>query len=294
VWFENIQPAGPSGQAEPTLRREDVLISVEGTTVNTVAELKALTTKLMADAKDNKRLILATVRRGGAVLNAVVELRAAPDDSVTPIARKAWLGVSSQPLTAKLSARMGIKADSGVRLTRIYPGTQAETAGLKVGDVVVALDGAEIPARRPEDTDVLGRQIRQYRNGATAVFTLWRDGQKMDIPVVLETQPVPAAELDRWRELQLEFTAREIAFDDRIRLQLEPGTKGALIESTVQAGWASLGGLRADDLVERAGDAAVSNLADFRRRAKPPTPRAGTGGCSSSVAAGRRFSSKST
>jgi hypothetical protein len=32
----------------------------------------------------------------------------------------------------------------------------------------------------------------------------------------------------------------------------------------VQAGWASLGGLRADDLVERAGDAAVSNLADFK------------------------------
>lgn len=264
VWLENIQPAGPSGQAEPTLRRQDVLVSVEGTPISSVAELRELTAKLMVGAVDNKRPVLASVRRDGAVLNSVVELRAAPDDKVTPIARKAWLGVSSQPLTAKLSARMGIKADAGVRLTRIFPGTQAETAGLKVGDVVVALDGAEIPARRPEDTDVLGRQIRQYRNGATAVFTLWRDGQKMDLPVVLETQPIPAAELERWRELQLEFTAREIAFDDRIRLQLEPGTKGALIESTVQAGWAALGGLRADDLVERAGDTTITNLADFK------------------------------
>lgn len=265
VWIENIQPAGPSGQAEPTLRREDVLIAVEGTPVSTVAELRELTAKLMADARDNKRPVLASVRRGGAVLNSVVELRTEPDDKVTPIARKAWLGAASQPLTPKLSARMGIKADAGVRLTRIYPGTQAETAGLKVGDVVVALDGAEIPARRPEDTDVLGRQIRQYRNGATAVFTLWREGQKMDLPVVLETQPVPAAELERWRDTPLEYTVREIAFDDRVKLQLPPDARGALIESAVPAGWAALGGLRADDVVERAGDTPIANLADFKQ-----------------------------
>jgi S1-C subfamily serine protease len=265
VWLENIQPAGPSGQAEPNLRREDVIIAVDGQNVGDVAQLREITTRLLTGATDGKRAVLASVRRGGAVVNAVVELREIPEYNVTPIARKAWLGAASQPLTAKLSTRLGIKADGGARLTRIYPGTQAETAGLRVGDVIVAIDGAEVPARRPEDTDVLGRQIRQYRSNAPAVFTLWRDGQKMDVPVTLEQQPVPPAEMPRWPDLQLEFTARDIAFDDRVRLQLPPTAKGVLIESSVPAGWAALGGLRADDVVEKAADVAVTSVAELKR-----------------------------
>ena len=265
VWLENIQPAGPAGQAEPNLRREDVVIAVEGQNVRNVSELRELTTRLLKDATDGKRTVLASVRRNGAVLNSVVELREIPEYNVTPQARKAWLGASSQPLTAKLSARLGIKADGGARLTRIYPGTQAETAGLRVGDIVVAIDGTEVPARRPEDTDVLARQIRQYRNNATAVFTLWRDGQKMDVSVVLEQQPVPAAELPRSADLQLEFTARDIAFDDRVKLQLPVSAKGAIVESAAPAGWAALGGLRADDVIERAGDTPITNVADLTK-----------------------------
>jgi S1-C subfamily serine protease len=136
---------------------------------------------------------------------------------------------------------------------------------LKVGDVIVALDGKEVPARRPEDTDVLARQIRQYRNNANAVFTLYRDGQKMDVPVTLEQQPVPAAELPRWQDLQLEFTARDIAFDDRVRLQLPVSAQGVIVESAVPAGWAALGGLRSDDLIEKAGDALVTNPTQLKQ-----------------------------
>src|SRR5262249_41376424 len=154
-----------SGQAEPVLRRGDVLIAVEGTPVRTVAELKELTTKLLVDAKNGVRTVMASVRRDGSVLNSVVDLREINERNVSLLARKAWLGVASQPLTPKLSTRLGIKADGGVRLTRVYPGTKAEEAGLRVGDVIVAIDGAEVPARRPEDTDVLARQIRQYPAG---------------------------------------------------------------------------------------------------------------------------------
>jgi serine protease Do len=265
VWLENIQPAGPAGQAEPNLRREDVIVAVEGQAVRNVAELRELTTRLLKDAVDSKRAVLASVRRNGAVLSSVVELREKPEYNMTPQARKAWLGASSQPLTAKLSARLGVKANGGARLTRIYPGTQAETAGLRVGDIVVAIDGAEVPARRPEDTDVLARQIRQYRDNANAVFTLWRDGQKMEVPVILEPQPVPAAEVPRLPDLQLEFTARDIAFDDRVKLQLPVAANGAIVESAAPAGWAALGGLRADDVIERAGDMPIASVADLTK-----------------------------
>jgi serine protease Do len=271
VWLENIQPAGPSGQAEPNLRREDVVIAVDGQAVGDVAELREVTTRLLKGATDGKRAVLASVRRGGAVLNSVVELREIPEYNLTPQALKAWLGAASQPLTSKLSTRLGIKAEGGARLTRIYPGTKAESAGLRVGDVIVAIDGADVPARRPEDTDVLARQIRQYKNNAQAVFTLWRDGQKMEVPVTLEQQPVPPAEMPRTQDLQLEFTARDIAFDDRVRLQLPTTTKGVFVESAVPAGWAALGGLRADDVIEMAGDTPVTTVAELTRAREQAT-----------------------
>lgn len=265
VWLENIRPAGPAGQAEPVLRREDVLIAVDGRPVRNVADLRTLTDTLLKDAPKGVRPVLATVRREGAVLNAVLDLRTVDERNLTPQARKAWLGAASQPLTPKLAARLGVPAQGGARLTRIYPGTRAEAAGLKVGDIVLAIDGTEVAARRPEDTDVLARQIRQYRNGTEAKFTLWRDGKKHELPVVLEEQPVPAAEMPWWNDRQLEFSAREIAFDDRVKLQLAPDARGVLVESAVPAGWASLAGLRSDDVIERAGDTPIANLDDLKR-----------------------------
>jgi serine protease Do len=274
VWLENVRPAGPCGQAEPVLRRQDVLLSVDGTEIGDVAALRALTAKLMAGITTGTRTVLVTVRRDGAVLSSVVELRANEEHNPPLQARKAWLGVASQPLTAKLATRLGIKSEGGVRLTRIYPGTQAEAAGLRVGDVIVAIDGTPVPARRQEDAEVLARQIRQYKTGSVAAFTLWRDGQKMDINVTLEIQPVPASEMPWWEDQQLEFSARDLAFDDHVRLQLEPDVKGALIESAVPAGWAALAGLRADDVVQRADDMPVNNLADLKQARE----RAASGG----------------
>lgn len=265
IWLENIRPAGPAGQAEPNLRREDVLIAVDGKPVVNVAELRTMTEQLLAATPGNTRVVLANVRRDGAVVSSVVELRKEDERNVTPIARKAWLGASSQPLTAKLSARLGLKAEGGARLTRIYPGTQAEQAGLQIGDVILAIDGATVPARRVEDTDVLARQIRQYRSGTKTVFAIWRDGKKFDVDVVLEEQPMPPAEMPWWQDLQLEFSARDIAFDDRIRLQLATDAKGVLVESTVVAGWASLAGLRADDIIEFADGVRLNSLQDLKR-----------------------------
>ena len=265
VWLENIRPAGPAGQAEPVLRREDVLVAVEGQPVGSVADLKAVTEKLMADAPKGTRTVLAAVRRDGAVLNAVVELRRREERNPPTQARKAWLGIASQPLTPKLSARLGVKADGGARVTRVYPATKAEAGGLRVGDVILALDGTAVPARRQEDTDVLARQIRQYRSGTEAVLDVWRDGAVQKLKVVLEEQPAPTAEMAWWQDELLEFSARDIAFDDRVKLQLGVEAKGALVESAVPAGWAALAGLRADDVIEQANGAAVASLEDLKR-----------------------------
>jgi S1-C subfamily serine protease len=129
--------------------------------------------------------------------------------------------------------------------------------------VILAIDGTAVTARRTEDSDVLARQIRQYKAGTSAVFSLWRDGKKMDLPVPLDAQPKPPAEMPWWEDIQLEFSVHELAFDDRVRLQLTPEATGVLVESATPAGWAGLAGLRGDDLVLTAGDVAVKTVEEL-------------------------------
>ena len=53
-------------------------------------------------------------------------------------------------------------------------------------------------------------------------------------------------------------------FDDRVRLQFAQDAKGVLVESVLPSGWAALAGLRGDDLILKAGDAPVPNVAELK------------------------------
>jgi serine protease Do len=264
VVLASIQPAGPIGEAEPRLVDGDVLVTVNGQPVTDAAQLRILTTSLTAGA-GGRRTVLATVRRNGALVASVVLLHAENERQIPPQAKKAWLGVASQPLTVRLGGRLAIKAEGGVRLTRVYPGTPAAAADLRVGDVILALDGDPVTARRAEDADAFATQVRQYATGVEVKMTVWREGRTIQVPVTLQTQPAPASEMPHWHDEQLEFAVRELAFEDRVELQLDPAQQGILVESADLAGWASLAGLHAEDLIVKAGGQPIATVADLRR-----------------------------
>ena len=63
---------------------------------------------------------------------------------------------------------------------------------------------------------------------------------------------------------RLEFATRDVAFDDRVRLQLAPTSKGVLVESVVPSGWAALSGLRGDDLILQVDGKPVATVAELK------------------------------
>jgi serine protease Do len=263
----NIRPGGPSGQAEPELRRGDVVIAVDGQQVGNVAELKKVTEKFFPDPEaTSTHPSIVRFRRSGSVLEAAIDLQNTNPHHIAPTALKAWLGVDSQPLTPKLNKRLGINSDDGgARVTRVFEGTDAEKAGLKVGDVLLDLDGAPIAERRSEDSEVLERQIRQYKVGSVTTVQVWRDGTTIEIPVTLEIHPKPPAEMPLWEDEKLEFEVRELAFSDRTRLQLAPSVNGVLVSTTTPAGWAELAGLHGDDLIVAAGGVPVTSVDELKK-----------------------------
>ena len=92
---------------------------------------------------------------------------------------RAYLGVYTQNVT--LRSDFGYFFSGGtncVQIADLVSGSAAEQAGLKVGDLILAIDGTEITSNS-DLTDVIAR----YNAGDTATFTIQRNGSRSDVKV---------------------------------------------------------------------------------------------------------------
>ncbi len=55
-----------------------------------------------------------------------------------------WLGVKGQPVTGDIARSLGMTAPRGVLVAQVYPGSSADRAGLKEGDVILSIDGRAV------------------------------------------------------------------------------------------------------------------------------------------------------
>lgn len=75
--------------------------------------------------------------------------------------RRGEIGVFAQTITPALAARLALARDWGAILGDVYPGSPADRAGLKVGDVIYAIDGKPIENGRQFDVDLYRKPIGQ-------------------------------------------------------------------------------------------------------------------------------------
>jgi S1-C subfamily serine protease len=87
--------------------------------------------------------------------------------------RHSFLGIRPGELTPQLAERLGIDAESGVLVVEVTPGTPAAAAGLRAGDVIVALDGDDVATVE----DLLGR-LREREPGDRVGIDYLRDGNR--------------------------------------------------------------------------------------------------------------------
>ncbi|HYH37728.1 MAG TPA: Do family serine endopeptidase [Azospirillum sp.] len=92
--------------------------------------------------------------------------------------RRGRLGVAIQDLTPDLAESLNVTGDQGAVIARVEAGSPAERAGIKTGDVVVAVDGKPILS----GTDLRNR-IGLVRTGTPVQITLLRAGQQRSITV---------------------------------------------------------------------------------------------------------------
>jgi Do/DeqQ family serine protease len=93
---------------------------------------------------------------------------------------RSQLGVTVQQLTSDLAETMGVKQTGGAIIGSIEPGSAAERAGLKRGDVIVSFNGSPV-----RDTNTLRNRVAETKPGSNASVVIARDGREQTVNVTL-------------------------------------------------------------------------------------------------------------
>jgi len=173
----------------------------------------------------------------------------------------AWFGADGQSVTSDIARSMGLARPGGVLLKTVYPGGPAARAGLKVGDVVLAIDGVTV-----DDMQALNYRIATHNAGDAPTMKVSSNGQTHDVPVKLALPPdIPrqATTIGGRNPLtgaRVENLSPAAALD----LQLEPTETGVVVV-TAGRSIAANQGFAPGDIVRSINGQAIHNVGDLNR-----------------------------
>ena len=95
-----------------------------------------------------------------------------------------WAGISGQPVDADMAGPLGLERPGGIIVSALHPASPFQRAGLEVGDVITAVNGA--PVNTPNE---IIYRMSVVGLGKNAQITLLRAGAAQDITVDLIAAP---------------------------------------------------------------------------------------------------------
>jgi len=95
-----------------------------------------------------------------------------------------WLGASLQPVTGDLAEVFGLDRPRGIVVNEIYPDAAADRAGLRQGDIILAIDDVEV-----NDQPGANFRLATHSVGDDADFTVLRGGEELSLEVGVSPAP---------------------------------------------------------------------------------------------------------
>jgi len=173
----------------------------------------------------------------------------------------AWFGADGQPVTGDIARSIGLTRPGGVLLKSVYPGGPAADAGLKPGDVVLAVDGVSV-----DDMQGLNYRIATHKAGDAPTMKVASNGQTRDVSVKLELPPETPRQAttiggrNPLTGARVENLSPAAALD----LQLAPTATGVVVISPGRS-IAANQGFAPGDIVKSVNGAAIRNVGDLQR-----------------------------
>lgn len=244
----SVGSAGPAGAAKPVLMPLDLIRRVNDQAVLSVAHLQELTRQI-AGATNVPVSAMVEVERQGQSLLSAIRLGVPHPEPPGAKSRKAWMGMHVQAVSREMATLLRTNTLTGVRITQVFPDSQAAAAGLRVGDVIVGLDDERVTVSMVGEESYFFSRIRQYTVGKEVRLGILRAGQATNLVVTLDETPATAQEKEKFLDAKFEFVARDLTLDDRVRQKLPRDLEAVIVVEVTDGGWAALGGLAPGDLI---------------------------------------------
>jgi Do/DeqQ family serine protease len=121
---------------------------------------------------------------GFAIPANMVQVVVASAKSGGTAVKRPWLGAKLQAVTPDLAERFDLKRPAGAVVTNVAAASPAARAGIKTGDVIVAVDGHAV-----DDPNGFDYRFATRSLGGQAQLGLMRAGKETKVAVALETAP---------------------------------------------------------------------------------------------------------
>lgn len=231
-----------------------------GALVNTLAELIGINSQILSTSGGNIGIGFAIP--SNMAKNVMAQLIRAGR------VRRGQLGISIQPVTSDIASSLGMKDVRGVLVSAVAPGSHADHAGIKPGDVIVAMNG-----HPTNNANELRNLIATAGPGAEVTFTILRNGTEQQVKATLgeltqqQSQKKEQALSEEQSGLeggQFGLRVEPLTPEDATQLGLPRDTKGVVVQAVDPTGPAAEAGIQPGDIIMEANRQPVRSIDDLR------------------------------
>ena len=169
------------------------------------------------------------------------------------------LGVTIQGVSQELADSFGLKKAQGALVSAVEAKSPADKAGIKTGDIIVAVDGRDI-----ENSIDLPRVIGESRPGTAVTLKVWRQGETKELRASLGEAPAEkvarADSESKAKPGKLGLAVRPLTEEERKQIEAEGGL---LVEQS--EGPAARAGVQAGDIILAFNNQPVKSVDQLRR-----------------------------
>lgn len=168
--------------------------------------------------------------------------------------KRAFLGVSMQDMSPELAEAFGLKRQGGAIINQVIDGSPAEKAGIKAGDIVLAVDGKKI--RNAED---LRNRVGLLPVGKKVRMTILRDGKERKLTVDVSENQLANSDPRAVNELLQGVTVTDLEQGNSPYIN----ATGVQVLQVERGSVAWRNGLRAGDIITSVNKKDIGSVREF-------------------------------
>jgi serine protease Do len=182
---------------------------------------------------------------------------------------RGFMGVQPQAITADMVDQLGLKSTRGALIADVVPKSPAAEAGLKAGDVVVALNGKPV-----NDPNQFQRDVGTVQPGHVAKVDVIRDSKTRPFEVKLKERPEDGDVSERGPAQNSEEKSPGDLLGVRVqnltpelaqRARVDEQTKGVVVTDVAPDSPAATAGLEPGDVIVEVNRQEVASVDQYKK-----------------------------